>query len=82
MKRERMMADKKPNWKAEQLKIHIQVETLKVNKIKSELEIVDAEARIEAMHTNIDSSNKAIAEAVGKLDKLIEKHGNLIEGVT
>ncbi len=76
------MADIGPNFKSEQLKLYIQIETLKVNKIKSELEIIEAEGRIEGSRKNIESTFQAVSQAEEKLEKLIEKHGNLIEGVT
>ncbi len=75
------MADKGPNWKAEQLKIRIMVENLKVNRIRSELEIIEAEGRIEACQKNITATHKAVGDAEEKLEELVKKHGNLIEGV-
>ncbi len=75
------MADKGPNWKAEQLKLDIAVGNLKVNIRRSLLEIVEAEGRITAAQTNIESTHKAISEGEQRLQDLIKKHGNLIEGV-
>ncbi len=75
------MADKGPNWKAEQLKIHIAIENLKVNRIRSQLEIIEAEGRIEACQKNINATHQAVSDAEEKLSVLMEKHGNLIEGV-
>ena len=74
------MANKGPNWKAEQLKLQIAVGNLKVNIQRSQLEIVEAEGRIGASEKNIESTNKAISEGKQRLQDLIEKHGNLIEG--
>ena len=75
------MADKGPNWKAEQLKLQIAVGNLRVNIQRSRLEIVEAEGRITAAETNIESTHKAISEGEQRLQDLIKKHGNLIEGV-
>ncbi len=75
------MADKGPNWKAEQLKLHIAVGNLKVNIQRSRLEIVEAEGRIAASEKNIESTRKAISEGEQRLQDLVKKHGNLIEGV-
>ena len=76
------MADKGPNWMAEQLKLRISIDTLKVGLTRSQLEIAEAEGRVEAAKTNIKSTHKAIAEGQERLAKLIKDHGNLIEGVT
>ena len=75
------MADKGPNWKAEQLKLRIVVENLKVNIHRSRLEIIESEGRIVAAETNIESTRKAISEGEQRLQDLVKKHGNLIEGV-
>ncbi len=76
------MADKGPNWKAEQLKLRIAVENLKVNIHRSRLEIIEAEGRIAASEKNIESTHKSIDEGEQRLQDLVKKHGNLIEGVT
>jgi len=75
------MADKGPDWKAEELKLVIAVENLKVGLIRSQLEIVEAEGRIERSNTNIKSTHKAIADGEKRLEDMIKAHGNLIEGV-
>ena len=75
------MNDRGPDWKAEQLKLKIGVENLRVGLIRAELEIVEAETRIEKSKINIESTHKSIAEGLGRLEDLIETHGNLIEGV-
>ena len=75
------MADRSPDWKAEQLKLKIGVENLKVGLFRSELEITEAEGRIRASKTNIKSLHEAIAEGKKKLDALVKTHGDLIEGV-
>ena len=70
------MADKGPDFKAEQLKIMIQIETLKVGLIRAELEIVEAESRVKASKTNIESTHSAIAETQQKLkDAATVAHG-------
>ncbi len=78
------MADKGPNWKAEQLKLKVGIENLKVNLIRADLEITEAEGRIEASNVNKESLRVAIAEGEKKLKDLIKDKGNLIEaeGVT
>ena len=75
------MADIGPDWKAEQLKLKIGVENLRVGLIRSELEIVEAETRIKKSKVNIESTHKSIAEGLGRLEDLIKTHGNLIKGV-
>lgn len=75
------MADKGPNWKAEQLKLCIAVENLRVNIRRSQLEIIEAEGRVAAAEKNIEATHKSITEGEQRLQDLIDKHGNLIEGV-
>ena len=75
------MAHKGPNWKAEQLKLCIAVENLRVNIRRSQLEIIEAEGRVAAAEKNIESTHDAIKEGEQRLQDLIDKHGNLIEGV-
>lgn len=75
------MADKGPNWKAEQLKLKIGIENLKVNLIRSQLDIIEAEGRIAASNKNMESTHAAIADGEKRLEELIDSHGNLIEGV-
>lgn len=75
------MADKGPNWKAEQLKSVIAVDNLKVGITRSQLDIVEAEGRIITAETNIESLHKAITDGENRLRDLIKDHGNLIEGV-
>lgn len=75
------MADKGPNWKAEQFKLKIAIENLKVGLIRAQLEIVEAEGRIAASETNIESTHKAITEGEQRLQGLVKDHGDLIEGV-
>ncbi len=72
------MADKGPDFKAEQLKIMIQIETLKVGLIRAELEIVEAESRVKASKTNIESTHSAIAETQQKLKDFIKQRGDLV----
>lgn len=73
------MADKGPNWKAEQFKLKIAVENLRVGLIRSQLEIVEAERRIAASETNIESTHKAIEEGEQRLQGLIKDHGDLMK---
>ncbi len=70
------MADKGPNFKVEQLKLIVQVENLKVGLFRSELDIAEAEGRIKASQTNIESTHKAIAESEEKLKEFIKSHGD------
>ncbi len=74
------MADKGPNFMAEQLKLKISIDTLSVGLIRAQLEIAEAEGRIAAAKTNIKSTHKAIGEGEERLQRLIKDHGNLIEG--
>lgn len=76
------MSDKGPDWKAEQLKVKIGIETLKVGLIRSKLEITEAEGRVKAAQKNTDSTNEAIKNGQERLDELINTHGDLINEVT
>lgn len=69
-----------PNWKVEQLKLHIGIQDLTTRLIRSQLEITEAEHRIAISEDNIKATHKAIADGQKRLRELIKEHGDLVNG--
>lgn len=71
------MSDLTPDYHVEQQKLIVQIMTLKANKARSQLEIMQLDSRRAGALENIQSTKGAIDECEERLKGLEETHGKL-----
>ena len=73
------MGDLMPDYKVEQQKLRVQVASLKANKERAILELMEVESRKIQIGINLKASDVAVIEAEDKLRSLENEHGKPAE---
>jgi len=73
------MGDLMPDYHVEQQKMIVQVASLKANKERAKLELMEVESRKKQIHINLKAADVGIKEAEEKLFSLEKEHGQPVE---